>query len=117
MPEEATLRAFTLRTPPMHLIKLFLPLTDPDGNPFSPKKYDRVKRELTEGFGGVTVFSNSPAEGMWAQGDGVEFDQIIVFEIITDALSHRWWKQYKERLEHEFRQDQIMIQCHPIEIL
>ena len=38
----------------MHLIQLFLPLYDNDGQAFAKPLFDTVRGELTERFGGVT---------------------------------------------------------------
>lgn len=47
----------------MHLIQLFLPLYDNDGQAFAKPLFDTVRGELTERFGGVTAFVRSPAVG------------------------------------------------------
>ena len=41
----------------MHLIQLFLPLYDNDGQAFAKPLFDTVRGELTERFGGVTAFA------------------------------------------------------------
>ena len=101
----------------MHLVKIYLPLNDPDGHALPSETHDRVKQKLTAKFGGVTMFSNAPAEGLWAHGEKLEFDQIIVFEVLTKVLSYDWWKDYRKTLESVFQQDQIIISTHTVDIL
>ena len=101
----------------MHLVKLYLPLNDPDGHALPSEMHDGVKQELTDKFGGVTMFSNTPTEGVWAHGAKLEFDQIIVFEVMTEVLSYQWWKDYRKSLESIFQQDQIIISTHAVDIL
>jgi hypothetical protein len=37
------------------LIEFFLPTSDNDGSPFPKDEFERIRRELTERFGGVTA--------------------------------------------------------------
>ena len=54
----------------MFLIEFFLPTSDNDGSPFPRDEFDRIRRELTERFGGVTAFTRSPATGLWTDETG-----------------------------------------------
>lgn len=47
----------------MHLIQVLLPLNDANGRRFESSRYQQVSRELTKRYGGLTVYSRSPAEG------------------------------------------------------
>lgn len=101
----------------MHLIQILLPLEDDDG-PFPAEQYDQLEQELTDRFGGVTSFSRSPAEGRWKQGDAdTEHDDIVVLEVMTKDVDRAWWAALRERLTKEFRQDELVIRCQPIERL
>ncbi len=83
--------------------------------------YDETKQELVDQFGGVTLSVNSPAEGLW-QGDqdtggDIEKDQIIIAQIMVDALDRVWWIAYRKTLEDRFNQDEILIRVTAIEKL
>jgi hypothetical protein len=47
----------------MHLIEIFLSLTDNRGKPFDDSKFAEVRKTLAEQFGGVTAFTRAP--GGW----------------------------------------------------
>jgi hypothetical protein len=101
----------------MHLIEIFLPLTDNAGKPFPPAMYDDLRHRLTEQFGGLTAFSRSPAKGFFKDDGDVVQDDIVVFEVVTEKLDSGWWKQLKAGLENDFRQDEILIRASQIQLL
>jgi hypothetical protein len=96
----------------MHLIELFLPLYDNEGRAFTRAEFDRVRRELTERFGGVTAFTRVPAEGVWREdGGAVTRDEIIILEVMVDELDRDWWAQYREDLRQWFRQEKLLLRA------
>ena len=100
------------------IVTLLLPLADNAGRPFPPDDHRRVRRELTERFGGLTAFTRAPAEGLWKEsGETVAKDDIVVFEIMADDLDEPWWRDYRRRLEARFRQDAIVIRAQAIRLL
>jgi hypothetical protein len=101
----------------MYLIQILLPLEDAKGKPFPPGRYDSLAQHLTDRFGGVTSFTRSPAEGRWKQGGETAHDEIVVMEVMIDILDRTWWADLRERLARDFRQDEIVIRCQPIERL
>lgn len=99
-----------LRIGRMHLIHLLLPLHDNHQKPFDPHRFRTVRNQLTEKFGGVTAFVRSPAVGLWKEDDNnINRDEVIMFEIVPDDLNENWWRDYREKLQVEFRQDEILI--------
>ena len=103
--------------PAMHLVELLLPLNDNSGLPFGVEKYDIVRQQLTERFGGLTAFTRSPAQGS-TKGDGkTVHDEIIVFEVMTKTLDVSWWGHYRLNLEREFRQDEILVRASTVTVL
>jgi hypothetical protein len=76
-----------------------------------------VRRELMDLFGGVTVFSQGPAQGFWQGEEGTSRDDIVIFEIMTEAVDESWWKTRRERLEDEFRQDEVIVRVQEIQRL
>ncbi len=49
----------------MFVVQIYLQLELPDGALIPPDVFERTKAELTDRFGGVTSFLQSPAEGAW----------------------------------------------------
>lgn len=101
----------------MYLIQILLPLYDNEGAAFEREFYDRVRDELTKKFGGVTAFSNSPAEGVWKEGGEVSRDRLIVFEVMSQELERAWWAHYRAELEARFRQEKLIARATSIEQL
>ena len=101
-----------------HLIQFFLPRDDNDGQAFPASLFDAVKRELAERFGGVTAFTQSPAEGLWTKDDaGAERDRVFVFEVVAQEFEAGWWRDYRRQLERRFAQDSVLMRVWPIELL
>lgn len=101
----------------MHLVEILLPLRDPDGRRFDAAPYAKVREELVGRFGGLTAFARSPAEGLWDDGGGVERDEIVIFEVMADALDRGWWTAFRQRLEALFEQDEIVVRASAVERL
>jgi hypothetical protein len=103
----------------MHLVQILLPLYDNEGRGFGAGMFRQVKDELVGQFGGVTAYTRAPAEGFWAEGEapGMQRDQILVHEVMADALDRDWWSAYRRQLEGRFRQQEIVIRAQSIERL
>ena len=103
----------------MHLVQLLLPLADNDGRPFPAAHYAAVREELAGRFGGLTAYSRAPAEGLWAEGGGDRpaRDDIVVYEVMVDALDRAWWAGFRADLERRFAQDEIVVRAQPAERL
>jgi hypothetical protein len=101
----------------MHLIQILLPLNDSLGRRFPAEAFERLARELTEKFGGVTSFTRTPAEGRWKDGRKTERDDIAVIEVMTETIEHEWWSDFRRRLEQQFNQDEVIIRCQSIQRL
>lgn len=102
----------------MHLIELFLPLYDPQGNRFPEKIFSDLKDELTEVFGGLTIHSKAPATGLWKpESEKTVKDTIIIYEVMTEELDEEDWKKRKLRLQRELQQDEIIIRVTPVRII
>ena len=103
----------------MHLVTLLLPLRRNDGAPQPPGLIASVRRELVERFGGVTAFTRAPAEGEWAEDGGgtggpIARDEVIAVEVLVDTLDRDWWGSFRERLEQDFAQDEVLIRAAEI---
>ena len=100
-----------------YLVQILLPLRDNADGPFPRDHYGRVRSDLTERFGGLTAHTRAPAQGLWEKGSTVERDDIVIFEVMADALDRAWWAGYRRHLERLFRQDQIAVRAHAYEPL
>jgi hypothetical protein len=100
----------------MHLVQLLLPLCDRHGARFQASLYERVERELTERFGGVTAYARAPAKGLWEKRPGeTTRDDIVVYEVMVDALDTSWWGAYRLELEERFAQEELVVRAQVIE--
>jgi len=97
----------------MQLLQILLPVFDNAGQRFDHGKFDALRQELTERFGGVTAFVQSPAQGLWKdrQSGTTAHDDMILVEVMVETLDRRWWKAYRTRLEQSFAQDEIVIRA------
>lgn len=102
----------------MYLTQLLLPLYDNDGKDLPKALSAEVRDELTQQFGGLTAHSRAPVDGLWQENDSHAVrDDLIIYEVMSDELDYAWWKSYRASLEKRFRQEQVLIRAHLIEIL
>lgn len=102
----------------MHLVQLLLPVYGNDGTAFERARFDAVRAELADAFGGVTAYVRAPAVGLWEDAAGAcERDDVVLFEVLVDALDRRWWTRYRETLEQRFAQDSVLVRAVPAERL
>jgi len=102
----------------MHLVEIFLPLSDNHKQPFAPSVFRHVEEELLERFGGVTGHARAPAHGLWDEGDEPpKGDDLIILEVMTETLDRDFWRQFRARMEAEFRQEVILIRAARVEQL
>jgi len=103
---------------PMKLLQLFLPLYDNQGHAFPKAYFDHIREDLAKNFGGVTAFVRSPAVGVWENDNGaVCRDDVVLFEVIVDAVDRDWWSSYRRGLERQFSQDTILVRATEIDLL
>lgn len=102
----------------MHLVQIFAPRYDNDGDEFPPEMFQRIQHEMTERFGGVTAFLRAPALGLWDDGRGeVQKDDLAIFEVMIEQLDRAWWRSYRQELETRFDQDEIVVRAIHMETL
>jgi len=101
----------------MHLVQLLLPLKDPDGKPIPRSRFRKVREELTDRFGGLTAYTRAPAEGLWDVGNEVDYDDIVVYEVMVEDIDRAWWRDYRKELEVDFEQDELVVRAQEIERL
>jgi hypothetical protein len=91
------------------LIQLLLPLHNNRKQKLPSAHFETVRQKLMDQFGGVTAFLRSPAMGLWKEAEGVNRDEVVMFEVLADDLDEEWWRAYREKLEKEFQQDEILV--------
>lgn len=102
----------------MHLVQLLLPLYDRNGRRFDRAHYDKIARQLTEKFGGVTAYARAPAAGLWKEQPGkTTRDDIVVYEVMVAELDGAWWAAYRAELEKRFHQDELVVRALRMERL
>jgi len=98
----------------MHLVQLLLPLPKHGGR----EVFERTRELLTQRFGGMTAYLRSPAEGRWRDPAGeVEQDDVVIVEVMCEQLDRAWWATYREDLEKQLGQQEIVVRALPIETL
>jgi hypothetical protein len=93
----------------MYLFQILLPRADNSGKSFSREDFDRVKDELVRRFAGVTAYLQAPAEGLWQESGQSSNDDIVIFEVMTEAVDLADWRSRRAELERRFRQDEVII--------
>jgi len=100
------------------LVEFLLPVFDNHGVHFPKEDFDRVRRELTGRFGGVTAYLQAPAVGLWEDATGdVRHDDLVMFEVMAETLDRDWWRDYRQRLAQDFRQQEIVMRASSFERL
>ena len=96
----------------MFLVQLLLPLCDNAGRRVPHDAFAAVRDELTERYGGVTAFLRSPAQGTWKETSGaVDRDEIVMCEVMVEALDRGWWAAYRRKLEGRFAQRELIVRA------
>lgn len=102
----------------MHLVQILLPVYDNEGDPLLHATYAAIREELVEKFGGLTAFTQSPAEGIWIPDSRRRHrDEIIMIEVMTAVLDAAWWSRYRIGLEERLKQESVIIRCLPMQTL
>lgn len=102
----------------MHLVQILLPLRDNTGASYPRALFDDLRADLTARFGGVTAFLRAPAQGAWMDdADRVAHDDVVILEVMDDALDRAWWSAWRARMEAALRQTEIVVRASRIERL
>jgi hypothetical protein len=100
------------------LVQILVPAYDNERRPFAPAEFVRIRRELTEKFGGVTAYTRAPAEGFWEDDQGrTRRDDVVIVEVMTDALDRAWWGAYARELATRFAQEELIVRAIALETL
>jgi hypothetical protein len=98
----------------MHLIQILLPLADNRGAALPDETLRSIHRELSNAFGGLTVFSRAPAKGVWKENGADAHDDIVIIEVMAKSLDKAWWRSFRLRTESLLRQDKLVVRSYPI---
>lgn len=101
----------------MHIVQFLLPLRDNARHPFARADFEKVRAELTERFGGVTAFLQSPALGAWKEEEETVRDEMVLYEVMVESLDRAWWSGYRSELERRFRQERVVMRALGAETL
>jgi hypothetical protein len=100
------------------MVQVLLPLHDETGSAYPARSFLRVRQELSEVFGALTVYGRMPVgttsiPGAW----GRTADDLVVFEVMADRLEPGWWHAYRSELERRFHQPRIVVRAQAVEVL
>jgi hypothetical protein len=98
----------------VHLVEIFLPLVFPYGAAVPEPLFEVIKAELTETFGGVTVYARAPASGLWKKEHEIEKDVLVILEVMAKDLDKEWWKGFRQRTEALFHQEELLVRTTQI---
>ena len=102
----------------MHLIQIFLPLSDDTGQRFQRDEYESVEQTFISQFNGFTAYRRAPAKGLWrSPSSEVQEDELVIYEVMADTIDRDWWTEYRKSLEQQFKQQEVLIRAQSIEIL
>ena len=76
------------------------------------------RRNVSNRFGGATLYARAPATGLWMKSPGkTARDDIVVCEVMVETLEPEWWKHYRLRLERTLLQDELVVRSQEIKRL
>lgn len=102
----------------MQLIQILLPLYNNEKQIYQENVFSSIKQELTEKFGGITVYTRSPATGLWKENENKTVrDDIVIYEVMAKDLDSNWWINYREKLQKIFQQNEIVFRTWKAELL
>ena len=101
----------------MYLIQILLPQSF-KGEPFPATLFNVFMKEWTERFGGVTAYTQSPAQGLWKNdNDKTVRDEMVLMELVTENIESEYWKDCKQRLCEAFEQQEVLIRSIGVSVL
>jgi hypothetical protein len=102
----------------MRRYEILLPLRFNDGAPVPEVLVGEVIVAIRDRFGAAS-FETQTIHGVWQHEGQVHKDDLVrLFADVPDRPEHReWFIELKERLKRDFRQLDIWMITHPIEVL
>jgi hypothetical protein len=99
--------------------EILLPLRYNDGTAIEPEKFLRIRQELFDQFGALTVCPQ-PLEGIWSHESAAFQDVLLKYVVdVPDDTEQvqAFFRQFKETLKNRLRQFDIWITAHPIRLV
>ena len=102
----------------MRRYEILLLLRFNDGSPVPDHLIGEVLVAIRERFGAAS-FETQTIRGVWQHEGGVYRDDLVrIFADVADTPENRaWFLDLKERFKRDFRQIDIWMITHPIEVL
>jgi hypothetical protein len=98
----------------VHLVQILLPVYGNEGE-LLREAYEVIRDDLVQRFGGLTAFTQAPAEGLWTpEGRQTHHDDIVLIEVMVDELDTAWWSAYREKLQKELKQHSLVVRALPM---
>ena len=102
----------------MKLVQIFLPRYADNGRRFPAAIYARERELLVERFGPLTAFTRSPVRGLWkSDGRTTKGDDLVIFELMVRRLDHKWWNNYRFKLQKRFRQKSLRVRVQDAKLI
>ena len=98
--------------------EILLPLRYNDGERIEKRKFAVTQDEILEQFGAVTIDSVGVV-GTWVY-EGAQYEDRLIrltVDVEEDAAAESFLRQYKERLKDRFRQIDIWITSHTVNVI
>jgi hypothetical protein len=98
-----------------YLVQVLVPLVDTAGTKYPATQLSAVEAELLAYAGGVTTYVRSPARGLWTDARGhTTVDDIVIFEVMLDDVDDSWWLSFRQKLEEQLKQQEIVIRAQEL---
>jgi hypothetical protein len=98
--------------------EILLPLKYNEGTPVEREKFQATWKELVQHFGGVTV-ETQVLKGFWRH-EAVDYEDELL-RVVVDAPdtpeAGAFFREWKETLKERFRQIDLWITSHAIEVV
>ena len=96
----------------MKLVQLFIPLTAANAK----QVLTELKEIVTQKFGGVTCYTQAPAEGIWREGGTrIVKDEVIVVEVMSANVDLHWWTELRASLEAKLEQEELLVRAFDVQ--
>lgn len=101
----------------MYIIQILLPLSNNAGCAFPLEVFEDIQQRLVTRFGGLTAYTRAPARGVWVTEARPAIDDIVIAEVMTEALDRDWWRGFRADVEDRLDQEELVVRAFPIDLL
>jgi hypothetical protein len=100
----------------MREYEIYLPAERNDGSPVPKSEIERIKRLLTEKFGGYTHLAQRN-EGAWRMGGVTFHDEVTIVRVLDHGTAEFDMAEFKKELEGALRQESILIVSREVRVI